>query len=315
MAELAQEVVACTTSDYKASLERVVATRTKELEHALETLKRTQSELLQAQKLTAIGQLAAGVAHEINTPIQYVNDNTHFLQRAYSKLMPLLDLASRMCEALVSHDLENDLVREFTNLHHKSKIDYVRTELPKALDESLEGIRRVSSIVQALKQFSHPSDGAKQPVNLHEAIETTATLTRTVWKYVAEIHYDFDQTLTAVPCLRDEMNQVFVNLIVNAADAIGDAIKARGERIGHITIQTRREKGMAVIRVSDNGLGIPESAQSRVFLPFFTTKAVGVGTGQGLAIAYSVVHDKHGGEISFTTEHGRGTTFEIRLPL
>jgi signal transduction histidine kinase len=176
-------------------------------------------------------------------------------------------------------------------------------------------VTRVSRIVQAMKEFSHPSTAEKTPVDLPRAIENTLTVARNEWKYVAEVVTDFDPALPAVRCLPGEVNQMLLNLIVNAAHAIGDVVGTGGERKGTLTVTTRRVGNWAEIRVSDTGTGIPAKIRERVFDPFFTTKPVGKGTGQGLAIAHAVVVDKHGGQITLETEEGRGTTFIVRLPL
>jgi two-component system NtrC family sensor kinase len=191
----------------------------------------------------------------------------------------------------------------------------VLKQLPLALEQALEGLGRITSIVQAMKEFSHPSGAEKSPVNLREAIETTVAVARNEWKYVAEVELDFAPDLPLVPVLRNEFNQVILNLIVNAAHAIGDVTGGGAEGKGKITISGSLQGERVEIRVSDSGSGIPESARARVFEPFFTTKAVGKGTGQGLAIAYSVVVDKHQGSIAFETDEGKGTTFIIGLPL
>ena len=191
---------------------------------------------------------------------------------------------------------------------------FVREEIPKALDQTLEGSERVARIVRAMREFSHPGSEEKQQIDLNRAIESTTIVTRNEWKYVADLITDFDPDLPPVPCLTDEFNQAILNLIVNAAHAISEIVAASGEQ-GTITITTRVDSGWAEIRVADTGGGIPEKHRSRIFDPFFTTKPVGKGTGQGLAIVYGVIVEKHGGTIDFVTEEGRGTTFILRLPL
>jgi signal transduction histidine kinase len=189
----------------------------------------------------------------------------------------------------------------------------LKEEIPKALSQALSGVQRVARIVQAMKDFSHPGTESKTPIDLNRAIESTLTVCRNEWKYVAELETDLDASLPAVSCLPGEFNQVILNIVVNAAHAIADQAKD-GEK-GVIRVTTRRVNDRVEIRISDTGTGIPESARGRVFDPFFTTKEVGKGTGQGLAIARSVVVDKHQGEIFFETEMGKGTTFIIRLPI
>ena len=208
-----------------------------------------------------------------------------------------------------------DVIARLDAIFANGRIDYILAEAPKALEQSMDGLHRVANIVGAMKDFSHPSVGEKGLANLNEAIASTVTVATNEWKYVAEMETIFDPELPPVCCLRDEINQVVLNLIVNAAHAIDEVVVGGSTGKGTIRIETIYDDGWAEIRVSDTGYGIPESARARVFDPFFTTKAVGKGTGQGLAIAYSVIVEKHGGDISFETELGRGTTFIIRLPV
>jgi signal transduction histidine kinase len=286
-----------------------------ELQEALEELRRTQAKLLQAQKLEAIGQLAAGIAHEINTPTQYVSNNTAFLQKAFENLAQALEATTEVLEAAKRGPVADEVVVRASAALGKAKIAYLTKHVPRAIAQSLDGLTRISSIVQAMKEFSHPSGAEKQPVNIHESIETSVTIARNEWKYVAEVELDFDDTLPPVPLLRNEFNQVILNLIVNAAHAISAATDDGAMGKGRIRIQTRNEGTQVVVRVSDTGSGIPERIRARVFEPFFTTKPVGKGSGQGLAIAYSVIVDKHRGTIAFETQEGVGTTFIVHLPL
>ncbi len=279
-------------------------------------LERVQMQLQSAQKLEAIGQLAAGVAHEINTPAQYVTDNVTFLRRAFAGVLDALEATVGCVEAAKAGEpAPADVVKAAARKLRQAKLDFVRAEAPKAIEQSLEGLQRISSIVRAMKEFSHPSQGKKTLVNLNEAIATTLTVARNEWKYVADIETEFDPTLPPVPCLRDEFNQVILNLVVNAAHAIADAAGPDPSGKGAIKISTRRDGRYVRVQVADTGKGIPQAVRERVFEPFFTTKEVGRGTGQGLAIAYSVVVDKHHGVIDFDSKEGVGTTFTILLPL
>jgi signal transduction histidine kinase len=196
-----------------------------------------------------------------------------------------------------------------------AKLDYLARQVPRAIEQSLEGLGQISSIVKAMKEFSHPSGAEKQPFDIHDVIESTSIVAKNEWKYVADLVFDFDWSLPPVLLLRNEFSQVVLNLIVNAAHAIESSLPAGSADKGKIVISTKAVGPNAEVRISDNGTGIPEAVRARVFEPFFTTKAVGKGTGQGLAIAYSVVVDKHGGTIHFETEQGKGTTFIITLPL
>ncbi len=274
-----------------------------------------ESQLLQAQKLEAIGQLAAGIAHEINTPTQYVTDNTRFLRDSLNDLLGLIDVYSQLAEQAKGQGGFSEKLAELDDLRSRMDLDYLSQEIPTAIDQTMEGLERISKIVRSMKEFAHPGPETKTPVNLNKAIENTVMVARNEWKYVAEVEVDLDQELPLVPCVQGEINQVILNIIVNAAHAIGEVVKEGVDRKGVIRISTGRVEGQAEIRVSDTGPGIPAAIRNRVFDPFFTTKEPGKGTGQGLAISHRAIVDKHKGSLSFETEEGRGTTFIIRLPL
>jgi len=274
-----------------------------------------QLELAQAQKLESVGQLAAGIAHEINTPTQYVGDNTRFLKEGFGDIRIALDSFEKLLQAAKDGTVTEQLVTEVDAVLAQADIEYLREEIPQAIDQSLNGVERVAKIVRAMKEFSHPGTEEKSLVNLTEAIETTLTVVYNEWKYVAEITTEFDPELPEVSCLPSELNQVFLNLIVNAAHAIGDTLGDDAAKKGTITVGARRDGAWVEIFIRDTGTGIPEDVQTRIFDPFFTTKEVGKGTGQGLAIARSVVVDKHGGTIECESEEGKGTTFLVRLPI
>jgi len=244
-----------------------------------------------------VGRLAAGIAHEINTPIQYVGDNLEFLGEAIGVFRERIEGGGS--GGGVSDD----------------DVSFYLEESPKAISQAREGVARVAGIVRAMKAFSHPGSGEKTLGNLNQDLLNTITVSRNEWKYVADLKTELDDNLPPVPCYPGELNQVYLNLIVNAAHAIGDKVdREKGEK-GLITVATRLDGDWVEIRISDTGTGIPESVRERVFDPFFTTKEVGKGTGQGLAIARDVIVNKHGGTITFETEEGKGTTFIIRLPL
>lgn len=283
------------------------------LEDVTESLA-AERELRQAQKLEAVGQLAAGIAHEINTPIQYVGDNIRFLEQAFTDLVDTHNQYAFFMQQVKPQGVETDLIAAIEKKVAALDIGFLIDELPKTIEQSLEGVDRVATIVRAMREFSHPGTSEKIHVDLNRALENTATISRNEWKYVAEVETDFDPELPPVLCLPGEMNQVFLNIVVNAAHAIGDVTDGGNKDKGRIRLSTRACDGMAEIRISDTGGGVPETIRDRIFDPFFTTKKVGKGTGQGLAIARSVVVDKHQGTIRFETESGRGTTFIIQLP-
>jgi signal transduction histidine kinase len=273
-------------------------------------LKQAQREAIQASRLASVGQLAAGIAHEINTPIQYVGDNLRYIGKSFAKFTDMID-AGRTLAGLVRDrpDLEEDSLR-FEKA--AAKMLALAKETETAVQESLDGVAQIARIVLSMKEFSHPGTSAKTATNINKALESTLTVSRNEWKHAAEIEKNLDPSLPTVICHAGEMNQVFLNLIVNAAHAI----EASGKPLpGRITIRTSHNDGHIEIHVVDNGTGIPENIQEKIFDPFFTTKEVGKGTGQGLAICRDVVVTKHGGSIEVTSHEGIGTEFIVLLPI
>jgi PAS domain S-box-containing protein len=269
-------------------------------------------ELQLAQKLESVGRLAAGIAHEINTPIQYVGDGVHFLRSAYQDLDQLLDGWRSAADALPENPAHSALRLEVAELTAKFDLNFLRAEIPKAFERLSDGVERVTNIVKAMKEFAHPDTNEQSPADLNHAIGTTLLVASNEYRYVAAIHTDFAD-LPAVVCNIGELNQVFLNLIVNAAHAIHDA--GRDANTGEIRISTAVDGDAVIIRISDNGCGVPPENLSKLYDPFFTTKEVGRGTGQGLAITHSIVVDKHGGHIGVTSDVGTGTEFTLRLPV
>jgi len=274
-----------------------------------------ENQLAQAQKLESIGQLAAGIAHEINTPTQFVGDNTRFLSDGFQDLLSLMKKYKELLNATSDGRSDQELAREIRSLAEEIDVEYLQEEIPQAIRQSLDGIERVAKIVRAMKDFSHPGAKEKTTIDINKAITSTITVARNEWKYVAELETVFDQELPPVPCLPGEFNQVILNMITNAAHAIGKAVGDTDEGKGVITIRTHADGDHVEIRISDTGTGIPEEIRAKIFDPFFTTKEVGRGTGQGLAICHDVIIKKHGGSLHCETEVGKGTTFVIRLPL
>jgi PAS domain S-box-containing protein len=270
-------------------------------------------QLRQAQKLEAIGQLAAGIAHEINTPAQYVMDNTTFLKDSWPTVEKLIVEAQKVIREYPATCELQEMIFHMRSTLETADVGYLCREVPHALDQSLEGIRRISAIVRAMKEFSHPDSSEKQLVDINRALTTAITVSRNEWKYVADVETNFDPQLPPVSCFAGEFNQVIINLLVNSAHTIKDA--AVNGKKGLITITSRQVEGFVEISVKDTGAGIPKSIQSRIFEPFFTTKEVGKGTGQGLALAHRVIEQRHGGRIWFESDIDVGTTFFMLLPL
>jgi signal transduction histidine kinase len=276
-----------------------------------EGLNNTVEALHQAQRMEAVGSLAAGVAHEINTPVQYVSDNVTFLNRAFTQLSTVTTAAKAVAAGA---DAVPDLV-VLQQAVKRSKLDYLLAQVPRALEQSREGLARIASIVGAMKDFAHKSADEQEPVNLTHAVETTLMVASNEWKYVATVDTHFDPNLPPIPALRNELNQVILIVVVNAAQAIAETLKEHPAEKGVITITTRREGPWAVIEVADTGPGMSNEVRDRVFDPFFTTKPVGKGSGQGLAIAYNIIVKRHGGRIEVQSELGKGATFVVRLPI
>jgi two-component system, NtrC family, sensor kinase len=273
-----------------------------------------QEQLQQSHKMEAIGQLAAGIAHEINTPIQYVSDNAVFLRESWAVLERIVSVAAKVHDEWQVGSLSVRTREDLDKCFAGSDIDYIANEVPRAIDETFEGARQVAKIVRAMNEFAHPGSANKCPCDLNHAIENTITFSRNAWKYVARMETSLDKQMPLVPCRLDQINQVTLNLIVNAAHSIGEVAGDGVGQLGTIRIETEYADGWATIRVSDTGAGIPEAIRGRIFEPFFTTKQPGKGTGQGLSMARVIVV-QHGGEIWFESERDKGTTFFLRLPV
>src|SRR5262245_43273354 len=289
-----------------------------ELRAAQRARDQLETELRLSQKLEAIGQLAAGIAHEINTPSQYVSDNLSFLQDAVTNLLPLLDafqplleLAAKSVEAKVA---PFGAIDDYRALLKDADLEYIRGEIPLAIQQSRDGVAQIKKIVLAMKEFSHPGADDKEPVDLNRAIEATVMVARNEWKYVADVELELDPSIPVIEAIPSAVNQVVLNLVVNAAHAIEEVRGADGAK-GKITISTRRDGEFVVVTIGDTGCGIPQENVARIFDPFFTTKKVGRGTGQGLAIVRRVVIDRHGGAIDVQSKVGEGTRFHVRLPI
>lgn len=292
-------------ADHQRELEIQVAQRTERLSREIErrtqseealkdsitALKTAQSETLQASRMASVGQLAAGIAHEINTPVQYIGDNLRFIGASIDDLLAAGDAKTQ---------------------DQPEKLAFLRSELPSAVTESLDGVAQIARIVLSMKDFSHPGTEAKALTDLNQSLDNTLTVSHNGWKHVATVERKFSPDLPPVLCLPGEMNQVFLNLIMNAAQAIETSGKPLP---GRITVETTHDADWATIKISDTGSGVPEAIRERVFDLFFTTKPVGKGTGQGLAICRDVVMAKHGGTIAVGGEEGEGAVFTIRIPI
>lgn len=299
--------------EYSENLEDMVQERTKSLEKTMSDLQNTQVKLVQSEKLASMGQLASGIAHEINTPIQFVGDNLQFLSDSFEDFHKLVESFDELMRhpSVAGND---DIVSKYNGAREDADIDFLAEEIPLCFNQTFDGVERVASIVRSMKDFSHPGGKEKEKTCINSALSNTMTVSRNEWKYYANIETDFDENLPEVSCFPAELNQVFLNLITNAAHAIQNTETFKQGNKGIINIVTRQKKDKVVISIHDTGCGIPEDVHSKIFDPFYTTKEVGKGTGQGLSISHSVIVEQHGGGISFET-YESGTVFHVQLPV
>jgi PAS domain S-box-containing protein len=270
-------------------------------------------------KLESIGRLAAGIAHEINTPTQYLSTNIRFLDESFPVLARVFHAHRAFRDVIAASPFASDpaiatALTTLTQADSDSDLPYLLGEIPETLKQSLEGLAHVARIVRSLKEFSHPGSATKVPVDLNKIAENALTVSRHEWKYVAEVSTDFAADLDPVPCIADQIGQVILNLVVNAAHAIGDTLKSRNRERGRITVRTLKSATHAIVEIQDDGTGIPDDVRARLFEPFFTTKAVGKGTGQGLALVRTIVETNHRGVIELETAVGTGSTFRLSFP-
>ncbi len=273
-----------------------------------------QRQVLHAQKMESIGQLAAGIAHEINTPTQFVGDNISFLKGSFQDLLTLIQTYDEVIEQLREGKSIDELWKQVEDAKEEADLAYLQEEIPQAISQSEDGTTRISSIVKAMKEFSHPGSDEAELFNVNQNIQNTVTVARNEWKYVSRVDMEFGFSLPLVRGYPGEFNQTILNMIVNAAHAIEAKSAGKPDWKGTISIQTSQKDGYVVVVIKDNGNGIPKEILNRIYDPFFTTKGVGKGTGQGLAIAHSSIVDKHNGTIEVASVEGEGTTFTISLP-
>jgi signal transduction histidine kinase len=271
--------------------------------------KKLEEQLAHTNKMESLGQLATGVAHEINTPNQYIGDNVRYVEESFGSLV---ELTNEYRRTLAETELSEENARRIKEMEDSADLDFMLDQIPPALTQALEGVERVGSIIRAMKEFAHPGVESFTMVDLNRVIESTVMVARNEWKYVANVELDLDPTLPSIQGNPGELSQVILNLVVNSAQAIEQ--KFKDSEKGSILIATRSDATCVTITVSDNGCGIPDKIRNSVFDPFFTTKGVGVGTGQGLAITRNVIN-RHSGEITLASKDNAGATFVIKLPI
>lgn len=267
-----------------------------------DTVRRTAEEE-HGHRLEAIGSLAAGVAHEINTPVQFVSDNVAFLQESFSEITTLL---TQVLDTLGGEGDASDMQERI----EAADLEFLVDEIPRAIEQSNEGLQRVSAIVTAMKDFAR-TGGGHFDTDLNKAIASTVDVTRGEWNYVADLELDLDENVGTVVCNEGEIKQTLLNLITNAVHAIEET----GSTDGHIAVSSRRDGTDVVVKISDSGCGMTDEVKARMFDAFFTTRDVGKGSGQGLSMARSIICQGHGGSIDVTSKPGEGTTVAVRLPV
>ncbi len=276
--------------------------------------RRQEGKRIHDMKLMAIGELSAGIAHEINTPVQFIGSNISFLAESFEDLLTIIDKAMELANTLKQQEEHQELIKEFEELCEDADTEYLAEEVPRALEQTQDGVDRVTKLVLGLKRFAHSGEGTEMTsVDVNDIIRNALIVSKNAYKYVATIEEDL-QDLPTIKGNPGDLGQVIVNLVVNAAHAIEEK-KGDSDAMGTITITTRSHGDKVVIQVTDTGSGIPEKVRSRIFDPFFTTKEVGKGSGQGLAISHTIVCEKHGGDISVDSTEGVGTCFTITLPV
>jgi two-component system, NtrC family, sensor kinase len=280
------------------------------LRKAQSDLLKSQQEAMQAGRLASLGYLAAGIAHEINTPAQYISNNLSFLGDSTDTIRLILNAAQKLAESAPN----TEAARTFNEIYSPEDIEFILEELPKAIKQSQKGIDHIASVVASMKEFSRPRGTEKQFGDIHKQLDSIITITQSAANNVATVIKHYSPNLPELLCNTNELRQVFLNLIINSIQAI-ETSKKRGTDLGQIVITTELRNEFVSISFADTGDGIPEEIRDHIFDPFFTTKDVGQGSGQGLNICYDIIVNKHGGKIEFGNTPNSGAVFTILLPI
>ena len=273
--------------------------------------KKLEKELQNTQRLEAIGQLTAGIAHEINSPIHYISDNMAFIDNELTTIMPVAKeiLKIQKKKNVTKNDI-NKLKEKLANID----IEFLSKELTKAVNENKKGLSEVSEMISAMKIYAHADNAHKLPIDINKTVNSIITVCKSEWKYITDIKTTFDPSMPIISCFVNDLQQAIMNIIINAVHAIEEQNEKIKRTKGQILIHTHLESDSILISIKDNGIGIPKKTYDKVFDPFFTTKQATQELGQGLAQAYTTIVDKHEGSLTFESEYGRGSTFFIRLP-
>lgn len=285
-----------------------------EIDLSIEARRQARHELERTQMLQNLGKLTAGIAHEINTPIQFIGDNLQFLSDGFKDLLSLLGEYEKLRDDAVENSISHIQHEQIVSAKKETDIEFISKEIPKAIEQSIDGIKRVSAMISAMRDFSHIDERRFAPANLNKAVRTTIVILRNEIKYVADVEIELDENLPSIMCCIDDMQQVFLNLVINAAHSIEEKLEEDGQR-GLIKISSKQEDQYAVFTINDTGKGISPEIREKIFEPFFTTKARGKGTGQGLSIVHSALIEKHKGKLELESTEGVGTTFTIYIPI
>jgi len=267
------------------------------------------------EKWRTLGRLAAGIVHEINTPTQYIAGNVQFFSDSFRSMQMLLKQHDDLLEAAKAGMVPEATLQEMAAARDKADVNYLWREVPRALRDTLEGVERIAKIVNAMREFSQADKEHQVSVDINALIQSAIIVTRSEWKYVADIVTDFDESLPCVECFSGGFNQAVLNLLLNATEAVAERIDPDSDEKGRIAVRTQHDDSSLLLQIEDTGCGIPDDIKSKIFNPFFSTKSGRSKRGHGLALVYETIVREHHGELTFESQPGTGTTFTVRIPV